>query len=107
MRPFVLFACVVSACLVSRARADDSQAAPALSPPVLEQFVPAELASDAPLESGNVGLVLTIDAAGRVSEVVVETSLNPALDSAASAAAKRFVFRPATRAGVPISARVR
>jgi TonB family protein len=105
MRPFVLFACVVTACLVARARADDSQAA--LSPPVLEQFVPAELASDAPLESGNVGLVLTIDAAGHVSEVVVETSLDPALDSAASAAAKRFVFRPATRAGVPISARVR
>jgi TonB family protein len=106
MRPFRLFACVVAAviCFSAGARADDSQA---LTPPVLDQFIAAELTADAQPVTGDVGLVLTIEASGQVSAVEVEVPLSPTLDAAASAAARRFVFQPARRNGVPIVSRVR
>jgi TonB family protein len=50
---------------------------------------------------------LVVDAEGRVEQVVLETSLSPELDRAAMAAAAAWTFEPATRDGVPVSARIR
>jgi TonB family protein len=55
----------------------------------------------------SVELSLGIDREGAVTEVDVSRSAGAALDQAAVAAAKSFVFEPATRDGKPIPARIR
>jgi TonB family protein len=55
---------------------------------------------------GIVGLELTVDADGAVSEAKVVRSAGFGLDEAALAAARRFKFRPATRDGKAIASTV-
>ena len=109
MRAFRFIALLVACSWLSAsARADDAAPlAPVLAPPVLESFVEAELPAPSEAVAGVVVLLLSIDAAGHVTDASVEGSLNPAQDAAALAAARRFVFKPATRSGEPIAARVR
>lgn len=57
---------------------------------------------------GDVVLQITLDAAGRVTQVVVvEASDYPAFNDAAVAAMGKAMFEPAMRKGQPISARIR
>jgi TonB family protein len=56
---------------------------------------------------GVVALELTIDREGRVSASRVVTPAGHGFDEAAEEAARRFVFRPALRAGKPVVAKIR
>ncbi|MDP2309688.1 MAG: TonB family protein [Pseudomonadota bacterium] len=76
--------------------------AAAVVPPVLTRFVEAPWPDGAPPDPVEVVLRLTIDEAGQVSQADVITSGGPGFDEAALAAARNFVFTPATRAGVPV-----
>ncbi|HEX6241194.1 MAG TPA: TonB family protein, partial [Polyangiales bacterium] len=108
MRALLVSVLLVVCAWPQAAHADDAvPPSPVLEPPVLETFQPAELSEGSPSASGRVGLILSIDAGGRVTDAVVESSLSPAHDEAARAAALRFVFKPATRNGAPVPARVR
>jgi iron complex outermembrane recepter protein len=78
------------------------------TPPVpLEQPLGAWPGQHAESHDVVVPVVLTVAPDGTVSEAVVEATLDPAFDSAALSAARRFVFRPASRDGQPIAAKVR
>ncbi len=57
-------------------------------------------------ETASVGLVLSIDVEGHVSDVSVVRSAGPAFDAAATEAAKQLAFTPATRAGKATAARI-
>jgi TonB family protein len=57
-------------------------------------------------EAASVGLLLTIDESGHVSDGTVTESSGPEFDAAALAAARDLVFEPATRNGKPTAARV-
>lgn len=75
-----------------------------LQAPVLEtraeaEYPPAALERRA---EADVGLELTIDASGVVTSVRVTAPAGSGFDEAASAAATKFRFSPARRAGVPI-----
>lgn len=111
MRPFWLVALVVLG-LLSEARvclAQASEPGPAASPPVLETFVPALLPEAAAQAgaSGVVDIILTVDETGHVEDAQLEHGLGQALDEAALAAVRQFVFAPATRDGQPARARIR
>ncbi|MET0343161.1 MAG: TonB-dependent receptor, partial [Polyangiales bacterium] len=54
-----------------------------------------------------VQLLITVDERGEVSDPSIDVSLGEAIDAAAIAAALRWRFEPARRAGVPVIARVR
>lgn len=57
---------------------------------------------------GQVVLMLSLDAQGLPAEVRVEnSSRRPALDAAAMAAVRTWRFKPATRHGQPVPARIR
>ena len=77
-------------------------------PPALKTQVEAEYpaaARDARLE-GRSGLELVIDETGKVIEAKAVVLAGHGFDEAAIAAAKRFVFEPARKGGVPIRATV-
>jgi TonB family protein len=84
-------------------------AAAGLALPRLLEAPPAAYPPDAVAAKaeGTVGLVLTIDVEGRVTGAEVVAPLGHGLDEAATAAALRFRFAPATRDGQPIAARIR
>ncbi len=79
------------------------------SPPVLVHAQEAEypdLARAAGAE-GTVTVLVTIDATGRVIEATVSSSNTvPALEAAALAAARRFLFEPAKQRDVPVSCQI-
>jgi len=52
---------------------------------------------------GRLVLKVTVDASGQVTEVVVVTSVDPALDAAAIATVKTWRFRPALACGKPVA----
>ncbi len=52
------------------------------------------------------GLRLTLDATGRVTDAEVNEPAGHGFDEAASSAALRFVFEPARRGGAPIASRI-
>ncbi|MCC7541791.1 MAG: TonB-dependent receptor, partial [Deltaproteobacteria bacterium] len=82
---------------------------PALTRPELIEFVRAEYPADLRARgvTGATVLRLTVGTSGTVTEASVATSSgHTALDEAAMAAARRFRFRPATRRGQPIAARI-
>jgi TonB family protein len=77
-------------------------------PPRLVTFVPApfppgELAAG---RGAAVDLQISIDASGHVVAVTVIGSATPAFDEAAVAAARQFVFAPATLDGAPIPVKI-
>ena len=83
---------------------------PVVVPPVLGEFVEAEyppsvLARQDPPRV-EVLLALDIDAAGAVTNVVVVQSGGDLFDAAATAAAQKFKFSPATVDGVPTPVRI-
>jgi TonB family protein len=77
-------------------------------PPKLVTFVQAEIPpSEAAAGRGaTVLLQIAIDPAGKVASVGVLESATPAFDAAAVAAAKQFVFEPATVDGKPIPVKI-
>jgi TonB family protein len=103
-----LFAVLIS----SLARAQEAPAPVdpnALTPPVLKAFVDAgypEQARELKLEA-QVLLLLTIGEDGFVEEVAqLGEPVGNGFDEYAIAAARRFVFEPASKGGVPIRARI-
>jgi len=84
---------------------------PRVVAPQLVEFVDAPLPEAARLSElagqvVRVGLRLTVDTEGRVSEVQVTEPAGFGLDEAAVQAARRFRFEPARRDGVPMPARI-
>jgi TonB family protein len=57
-------------------------------------------------ETARVGLTLTLDATGAVTEVAITSSAGAEFDQAALDAARRLTFSPAMRDGKPIAARI-
>lgn len=87
-------------------RVGDAQGdAPVMEPPMLERH--AEATGVDSTIGGHVILELTVGADGRVSDVEVVESTDPTLEEPAARAAERFRFRPATRDGAPVAARIR
>lgn len=83
--------------------------APVMEPPELLESAPAPYPEEAKalgLE-GTVGLDITLDAEGRVTQVDVREPLGHGFDEAARAAARDFRFKPARQNGQPIPSRVR
>ena len=81
----------------------------AATPPQILEHVDAVYPSSQ-FERGidtTVTLRVTVEKDGSVSEVSVAESGGPEFDAAAIAAARRWRFTPATRAGAPVRARVR
>ncbi len=78
---------------------------PALVPPALVTRVEPERPGSE-TTGATVVLTLTIDASGKVTDAVVATSGGDAFDAASVAAARQFVFSPATRDGKPIAAKI-
>lgn len=54
-----------------------------------------------------VPVVLVVDASGRVESVEPETTLDPSLAAAVNAATSDWIFLPATRDGIAVSAKIR
>ncbi len=80
----------------------------AVTPPKLlkasqPQYPDSKLASG---EGAEVALVLTLDAAGKVTDVSVSSSAGDDFDQAAIAAARELDFAPAERDGQPVPAKV-
>jgi TonB family protein len=98
---------------VARGQADagaptEASAPEALSPPTLNEHPTAvypEAALRARLEA-NVGLELSVDAAGSVTDVRVVTPAGHGFDEAAVEVARHFTFEPARRGEAPIASRV-
>jgi TonB family protein len=52
---------------------------------------------------GEVHLRIQVDEKGKVDQTTIMKGLDPALDRSAADAAKKYRFKPATKAGVPTS----
>ncbi len=85
-----------------------AHAEPKLSPPELVERVTPEYPESKKTthESAQVELTLTVDETGAVTDVQVKRSAGTEFDTAATDAAKKLRFSPATRDGQPISARI-
>jgi TonB family protein len=83
-------------------------AEPELLPPVLKERATAVYPPDALRDriEGSVGLELTVDDAGHVSDAHVTSPAGHGFDEAALAAARSFVFEPAHEGGKPIKSAV-
>ena len=91
---------------------DEEPSQPVLVPPELETPSEPDISDEAlealaPDEERLVVLVVTIAADGTVSEATMQQGAGEPFDAAAIEAAQRLVFRPATRDGEPVPARVR
>ncbi len=84
-------------------------AAARIEPPELLRFVEAVYPASAREVgfTGTVLLELVVDATGAVSDARVVNSVGHGLDEAALEAVRRFSFRPATRDGRAVAARIR
>ncbi len=114
MRPrVVLLAAIAWSSATGSARAQSQAAAGAVGqrvivPPKLVTFVEAEF-PPSQIAAGKGAVVLlqiAIEASGQVAAVSVQESGGPAFDLAAVAAAKQFVFTPATVNGAPIAVKI-
>ncbi len=103
-RAAAVCALLTLASVTSTADAD----APVVSPPRLTQFVEArDPRPEGQVPRASVELLVDVDDAGRVHAIEVARSAGEELDAAAFAAARAFVFEPATKDGVPVAARIR
>jgi len=94
--------------LAFMAYAPDSPIRNGLIAPVVmyrEEAKYTQSARDAKVE-GEVDLSVLVDETGVPTEVAVSKSLEPTLDASAVAAVKKWRFKPGTRAGLPVEARV-
>ncbi len=80
-----------------------------LQRPELTDFVQADYPDEARKEgvAGDVVLILTIDAEGRVQKATIQKGLGHGLDEAAKKAALQFKFEPAKRGQRPVRSRIR
>jgi TonB family protein len=80
----------------------------AVSDPELVEFVPGEYPAEAKARGleGTVGLVISIDAEGKVTNVEVVEPAGHGFDESAVAAARRFVFKPAHRGERPVASKI-
>ena len=101
-----LFASALTAC-ASLAHAQDPR--PDLKPPVVTHHVDAVYPAGAVVRGKHTDVVLavTVDRDGNVSKVDVLQSGGKELDDAATAAVRQWRFKPATKDGQPIAARIR
>jgi TonB family protein len=92
----------------AQAQAGDGASARVIVPPKLVTFVEAEFPPSqvAAGKGAAVLLQIAIEATGRVAAVSVVESGGPAFDLAAVAAARQFVFTPATVNGAPIPVKI-
>jgi len=83
-------------------------AEPVVVPPSLEHFEEAKLPPELDVTPGQyvVTLTLTVSEAGAVTEVLVAASDLPALNDLAVAAARGFLFSPATVDGAPVPVQI-
>lgn len=112
----VLSALVLGLCLTglpgyaqsSTSSTSQSELRSGVSPPALIDFVEAVYppAARAAGQEGTVGLKLTIAAGGAVTAAEVVQSAGDDFDAAAREAALKFLFKPATRGGVPVAAKI-
>lgn len=105
-----LVACLALTCAVTTAAAhepDEVDHAPDTAP-VLRKRVEAVYPPQARAAgvSGTVALELSVDAAGKVTDVKVTRSAGFGFDESAVAAARGLEFRPATHDGEPVAATV-
>ena len=107
-RRWVLAFALATAAPPTLARAQEPAPAAALVPPRLVKSItpPYPEEGKATAESAEVGLVITIDATGAVSDAKITASGGDAFDTAALEAARQLVFEPARRAGQPVVARI-
>lgn len=79
-----------------------------VSRPELVEFVRAEYPAEARAQrlEANVGLMISIDAEGKVKSVEVVEPAGHGFDEAAVAAAKQFVYKPARRGDHPIAVKI-
>jgi len=116
---FVLPAALLATAAASwpaRAQPPDAPPPPATPQPVVTLPVvkqnpgaayPKEALDAGIRESVDVPLLLDVDVAGAVTRAVVEKVAGHGFDEAATAAAGRLEFQPATRDGKPVAARIR
>lgn len=112
-RPFASIGVLLSALTLSRVAIAESEpgttpTAPAVTPPKLKAFVPAEPgATEAPPEDVHVILELVVDENGHVGDARVLTSGGDDFDQRALDAAKKFEFEPAQHDGAPVAVKIR
>ena len=87
---------------------DRSLSSDVVTPPSLKARAEADYPADALRDriEGTVGLELTIDENGTVTDRGVVTPAGHGFDEAALAAAKKFTFEPAKRSGAAIASTV-
>lgn len=100
----LLFAAVVSATLAAAPSAHAHDLAP---PRPKEQPVARWPDGKPSTHDVVVPVVLTITPDGNVADVVIEASLGDDLDAAATVAARKWQFEPATSSGHPVAAKIR
>lgn len=88
--------------------AEQAPSAEAVQPPELRRFVDAAYPATAKAHrlEADVVLALTVGTDGKVTDVEVIEAAGHGFDEAAAMAAREFVFVPASRAGVPVAARI-
>ncbi|MEO8875984.1 MAG: TonB family protein, partial [Polyangiaceae bacterium] len=87
---------------------DTSETSDSVTPPSLKTRADAEYPADALRDriEGTVGLELTIDENGTVTDARVVTPAGHGFDEAALAAAKKFTFEPAKKSGTAVASTV-
>lgn len=94
--------CAVIACAPRPALAHDD-----VTPPVPRDQPRGEWPHGAHDHDVIVPVQLEVLSDGTVGKITIEASLGPDFDAAALAAARKFIFEPAKRAGKPVAARIR
>ena len=88
-----------------------AQTTPVVTPPTLKKDSPApypkQAVDDGVRETITVTLMLTLDAAGRVTDATPETPRGHGFDEAATDAARALEFEPATRDKKPMPSRIK
>lgn len=105
---WIAVACALAYSSVAAAQTNTPDVAALVPPKLVESVDPVyPEAKRASGEAASVGLALSIDREGHVTDVSVLDSAGPEFDEAASAAARSLVFEPAQKNGAAIPAKIR